>query len=171
MTDMLTPIVYIFRDESLSYFGFISLMNRYMNSLFDRNQIEINNRLDLFNILLNSIDNELWKKINSNKENKFLIYRWLLLDCKREFQKFHHIIRILEIVWINSILYENNQSLFTIFLSISILEEDRRKILSFSNDEDVNKYFFSSSSTNSRSNRSVKRILQRAQIHYFNYKS
>ena len=36
--------------------------------------------IDQFNQLIN----DLWKKIYSNEENSFLVYRWLLLDCKRE---------------------------------------------------------------------------------------
>ncbi|CAF1523854.1 unnamed protein product [Didymodactylos carnosus] len=49
MTDMLTPMVYVFSDESLSYFAFCSLMTRYMSSLFDQDHIEINHRLYFIN--------------------------------------------------------------------------------------------------------------------------
>ncbi|CAF0997129.1 unnamed protein product [Rotaria sordida] len=175
MTDMLTPIVYVFIDESMSYFAFCSLMNRYMSSLFDQDQIEINRRIRLFNLILHSIDNELWNKINVNEENYLYVYRWLLLDCKREFYRFNHVLRVLELVWINSISpfvisqsITNYRSLFTIFICISILQEDRQIIFSYSNDEDLHKYFFSSSSS-SRSHRSTKRILQQAQINYSNY--
>ncbi|CAF1601843.1 unnamed protein product [Rotaria sp. Silwood1] len=176
MTDMLTPIVYVFKDESISYFAFCSLMNRYMNSLFDHDQIEINYRIRLFNLILHLIDEQLWAKINSNEENSLYVYRWLLLDCKREFYQFNHVLRVLELVWINSISnicisssIINNRSLFTIFVCISILQEDRQLIFSYTNEEDLHKYFFSSSSSSSRSHRSTKRILQRAQINYSNY--
>ncbi|CAF3289759.1 unnamed protein product [Rotaria sp. Silwood2] len=175
MTDMLTPIVYVFIDESISYFAFCSLMNRYMSSLFDRDQIEINRRIRLFNLILRSIDDELWNKISFNEENYLYVYRWLLLDCKREFYQFDHVLRVLELVWINSISpfvisqsITNYRSLFTIFVCISILQEDRQIIFSCLNEEDLHKYFFSSSSS-SRSHRSTKRILQRAQINYSNY--
>ncbi len=175
---MLTPIIYVFIDESLSYFAYCSLMTRYMSSLFDKDQTEINHRLYLFNLIFQSIDYELWKKINLNEEDYLFVYRWLLLDCKREFHCFDHVIRVLELVWIYSIPYNysclqsiiNDRSLFTVFLCISILQEDRQKILSCLNEEDLNKYFFSSSSS-SRSHRSTKRILQRAQIYYSNYTS
>jgi hypothetical protein len=170
MTDMLTPIVYVFNDESISYFAFCSLMNRYMSTLFDPDQIEINRRLRLFNLLFRSIDEELWNKMNFNEENYLLTYRWLLLDCKREFYRFDHVLRVLELVWINSIspfCISNYRSIFTIFICISILQEDRQKIFSYSNEEDINKHFFSSSS--STSHRSTKRILQRAQTYYSDY--
>lgn len=174
MSDMLTPIVYVFIDESLSYFAYCSLMNRYMNSLFDLDQIEINRRLYLFNLIFQSIDYELWKKINLNEENSLFVYRWLLLDCKREFHHFENVIHVLELVWIHSMPCSsqstiNDRSLFTVFLCISILQEDRQTIISYLDEEDLHKYFFSSSS--SRSNRSTKNILQRAQIYYSNYTS
>ncbi len=172
---MLTPIVYVFIDESLSYFAYCSLMTRYMNSLFDQDQIEINHRLYLFNLIFQSIDYELWKKININEEDYLFVYRWLLLDCKREFHRFDHIIRVLELIWIHSIPSNfssllstiNDRSLFTVFLCISILQEDRQKIISCLDEEDLHKYFFSSSP--SRSSRSTKQILQRTQIYYSNY--
>ncbi|CAF2082147.1 unnamed protein product [Rotaria magnacalcarata] len=176
MTDMLTPIFYVFMSECLSYFAFCSLMTRYMSLLFDRDQTEIYRRIRLFNSIFRSIDNELWNKIDFHEEDNFYIYRWLLLDCKREFSQFDHVLRVLELVWINAMSpfadsqsKPNTRSLFTIFVCISILQEDRRIILSCSNEEDLYKYFFSSSS--SRSHRSTKRILQRAQLYYSNYKA
>jgi hypothetical protein len=174
MSDMLTPIVYVFVDESLSYFSFCSLMSRYMNSVFDHDQIEINRRLYLFNLIFQSIDYELWKKINLNEEAYLYVYRWLLLDCKREFHQFNQVLRVLELVWIYTIPSSlqstiNDQSLFTIFVCISILQEDRQKLFACSNEEDLHRYF--SSSLSSRSYRSTKRILQRAQIYYSNYTS
>ena len=69
----------------MSYFAFCSLINGYMKSLFDRDEMEINDRLHLFDLIFQSIDQSLWKKISSNEENSLFVYRWLLLDCKREF--------------------------------------------------------------------------------------
>ena len=176
MTDMLTPIVYVFIDESISYFAFCSLIDRYMNSLFDHDQIEIHRRLHLFDVIFQSVDHNLWKKIYSNEENSFLVYRWLLLDCKREFHPFDHVLRALELVWIHSMSSPcqstvDQRGLFSIFLSMSILQEDRQKILDCSTEEDFYEYFYSSSPSSSRSSRSARRILQRAQIYYSNYSS
>jgi hypothetical protein len=41
-------------------------MTRYINSRFDQDQIEINHRHYLFYLIFQSIDYELWKKINLN---------------------------------------------------------------------------------------------------------
>jgi hypothetical protein len=64
---MLTPIVNVFIDEPLSYFAFCSLITRYMS--FDHDQIEINCHLYLFYLIFQSIDYELWKKVNPNEED------------------------------------------------------------------------------------------------------
>lgn len=177
MTDMLTPIVYVFQNESLSYFAYCSLMTRYMNSIFDRDQIEINHRFYLFNLLFQSIDYQLWKTIQLiSGDSYLLVYRWLLLDCKREFDCFDHILRVLEFVWISSIpstysslqRKRNDRSLFTVFLCISILEEDREKICSYSDEEDLHRYFFSSSRSR-RTRQSIEQILERAKLYQSNY--
>ncbi|CAF0952762.1 unnamed protein product [Adineta ricciae] len=178
MSDMLTPIVYVFLDESMSYFAYCSLMTRYMSSLFDRNQIEINHRLYRFDLIFRSIDYELWSQINLNNDqddNSLFVYRWLLLDCKREFHhRFSDVLRVLELIWVNSMsltVTETDRSLFTIFVCISLLEEDRNRILSCSTEDDLHEYFYSSSTSISRSRCSTKRILQRAQNYHASYTS
>ncbi len=107
----------------------------------------------------------------------FFVYCWLLLDCKREFHSFDHVLRSLELVWIYSMFSPcqstmNDRGFFSIFLSISILQEDRQKIFACSTEDHFYEYFYSSSSSSSsRSSRSTRRIFQRAQIYYLNYSS
>ena len=55
-----------------------------------------------------------------------------------------------------------DRGLFSIFLSISILQVDRQKIFDCANEDDYYKYFYSSSSSFSRSSRSTGRSFQRA---------
>lgn len=62
MTDMIAPILYVIRDESLGYACFCALM-RYMGSLFNPDGIAINRRLDLLRKTIRAIDMELWHKI------------------------------------------------------------------------------------------------------------
>lgn len=163
MTDMLTPIVYVFVDEAMSYVAFCSLMSRSMSALFDRDQLEINRRLCLFDLLLHAIDVELWAKLNSNDEDsRLFVYRWLLLDCKREFaRRFDDVLRVLELIWVNS------TPIFPVFVCIAILHEDRPMILACASEEDLHRYFYSTPS--SRSRRATERILHRAQLFYTNY--
>ena len=175
MSDLLTPLVHVFDDESISYILYCSLMSRYLNEHFDREDKEVTRRLNLFHLIVPSIDPELSKIFHTSDSNWFL-YRWFLLDCKREFSRFDDVLRVLELVWLHSIerfaknvFTGNNPSLFISFLSISILQADRRVILSSTSEEELNKYFFSSSSQ--RRQRSTKRILQRAQFYQAIYSS
>ena len=178
---MLTPLVYVFVDESMSYFAYCSLMTRYMTNHFDRDYQEIFRRFHLFHLLIQSIDKELWKQFQINDEENLhlFFYRWFLLDCKREFHHIDQILRLMELTWLysmphfaNSIVTFNSSSIFIVFLSISILQEDRTKIFSFSSDEDFHHYFFSSSlSTRSRSSSAAQRIFHRAQFYSSLYQS
>ncbi|CAF1449603.1 unnamed protein product, partial [Adineta steineri] len=98
MNDMAAPILYVIRDEALAYACFCALM-RYMSPLFHRNGIAMNRRLDLLRKTVQAIDNELWTKIEQcDIGNLMFAYRWLLLDCKREFP-FKDIFRVLETLW------------------------------------------------------------------------
>ncbi|CAF2649969.1 unnamed protein product [Rotaria sp. Silwood2] len=99
MTDMVAPIFYVIRDEPLVYACFSALM-RYMSPLFHSDGIAINRRLDLLRKTIQAIDLELWHTIKQcdNTGNLMFAYRWLLLDCKREFP-FKDIFRVFETLW------------------------------------------------------------------------
>jgi hypothetical protein len=180
MSDMLTPIVYVLADESLSYVAYCSLIDRYMNQHFDCQHVEVSRRLHLFNMIFASIDEQLHDKIQlADDESHMFLYRWFLLDCKREFDRFDHVVRVLELIWLHATprcssptFAVDDTSLFVIFVAISILEEDRHRILSLSSDEDLHRYFFCSSTRRShRSDSATQRILRRAQHYSFTYSS
>ncbi|CAF1043085.1 unnamed protein product [Rotaria sordida] len=98
MTDMVAPIFYVIRDEPLVYACFCALM-RYMSPLFHLDGIAMNRRLDLLRKTIQAIDLELWHKIKQCDTSNFMFaYRWLLLDCKREFP-FKDIFRVFETLW------------------------------------------------------------------------
>lgn len=98
MTDMAAPILYVIRDEALAYACFCSLM-RYMSPLFDSNNQAINRRLDLLRKTIKAIDIDLWKRIEEcDISNLMFAYRWILLDCKREFP-FKDIFSVFECLW------------------------------------------------------------------------
>ena len=56
----------------------------------------MNHHLHLFDVILQSIDNDLWKKI------LFLFIVVYYLIAKREFHSFDHVLRSVEFVWIYS---------------------------------------------------------------------
>lgn len=70
-----------------------------MSPLFQSNGTAMARRLELLRKTLRAIDGELWKKIEQCDISKLMFaYRWLLLDCKREFP-FKDIFRVLETLW------------------------------------------------------------------------
>jgi len=99
MNDMAAALLYVIRDESLTYFCFRALMC-HMSPLFHINGIAMQRRLNLLKKTLQSIDRDLWSKIEQCDVGGKLMftYRWLLLDCKREFP-FKNIFRVLETLW------------------------------------------------------------------------
>ena len=98
MTDMAAPILYVIRDEALAYACFCSLM-RYMSPLFDSNNQAINRRLDLLRKTIKAIDSDLWTRIEEcDISNLMFAYRWILLDCKREFP-FKDVFSVFECLW------------------------------------------------------------------------
>jgi hypothetical protein len=62
MTDMAAPILYVIRDEALTYACFCALM-RYMTPLFHSNGVAVNRRLDLLRKTIRTIDSDLWQQI------------------------------------------------------------------------------------------------------------
>ncbi|CAF3455582.1 unnamed protein product [Rotaria socialis] len=98
MNDMAAPILYVIPDESLAYACFCAIM-RHMTSIFHPNGIGMNRRLDLLRKTIRAIDLELWTKIEQcDIGNLMFTFRWLLLDCKREFP-FKDTFRVFETIW------------------------------------------------------------------------
>lgn len=130
MNDMAAPILFVVRDESLAYECFCALM-RYMRPLFHSNGLAMNRRLDLLRKTIGAIDIELWKKIEQCDISKLIFtYRWLLLDCKREFP-FKDIFRVLECLWASIAIEKfeaNNDDLF--YDKDDLVSEHRSSVMS-----------------------------------------
>ena len=62
MNDMAAAILYVVRDEALTYVCFCALM-RHMSPLFHANGLAMKRRLDLLKKTLRAIDVDLWTKI------------------------------------------------------------------------------------------------------------
>lgn len=125
---MAAPILYVIRDEALAYACFCALM-RYMSPLFHPNGVAMTRRLDLLRTTIQAIDADLWLKIKQydvgkhseacvrlsfirrfTLGNMMFTYRWLLLDCKREFP-FKDILRVFDTLWASLPVdrFESNQ--------------------------------------------------------------
>lgn len=79
MTDMAAPILYVIRDEPLSYDCFCALM-RHMNRLFHSDGQAIRRRLDLLRKTLRAIDIELWTKIERCDIGKSTLNLWRKIE-------------------------------------------------------------------------------------------
>lgn len=74
MNDMAAALLYVIRDESLTYFCFRALMC-HMSPLFHTNGIAMQRRLNLLKKTLQSIDRDLWSKIEQCDVGKLFILK------------------------------------------------------------------------------------------------
>ncbi len=98
MSDMLSPLLFVLREEPLSYICFKSLMKR-CSSNFDILSEEIANKIGLLTALIARYDSVFWMYLMQyGVDQLFFTYRWLLIECKREFP-FNDSLRVLEVMW------------------------------------------------------------------------
>jgi hypothetical protein len=108
MSDLLSPLLFVLRDEALAYLCFCSLMKR-CKSNFDVSSDAFKSKMKLIGALLYKYDPEFWSYLHLEEETDLsFVYRWLLIECKREFS-FSDSIRVLEVMWstLNNIHHEN----------------------------------------------------------------
>jgi len=98
MNDYASALLYVMREESLAYVCFCSVMKRIRGN-FTTDGITIGTKLLHLKVLLKAIDPVYWSFFEScDAVNLFFTYRWLLLECKREFP-FNDALRVLEVMW------------------------------------------------------------------------
>jgi hypothetical protein len=110
MSDLLSPLLYVLRDEALSYLCFCSLMKRCKLN-FDASSESFRIKVKLIEALLYKYDPEFWSYLHMDEEtNLSFVYRWLLIECKREFS-FNDSLRVLEVMWstLNPCQYDDDQ--------------------------------------------------------------
>ena len=105
MSDLLSPLLYVTKDEALSYVCFCALMDRCDYDVFsDRISVKI----ELLTCLLRRYDAEFWAYlVRVGAEQLLFVYRWLLIECKREFS-LDDALSALEVMW--STIAPNNSS-------------------------------------------------------------
>lgn len=85
MSDLLSPLFYVLRDEALAYTCFAALLERCAPN-FCVHSDSIALKIKLLAALLARYDPELWAHlVNVGADQMLFVYRWLLLECKREF--------------------------------------------------------------------------------------
>lgn len=122
MSDLLSPILFILRNEAHAYICFCSLMKR-LKTNFSIHSDTIELKIKLLQLLLKEYDPQFWEYLeNVGASHILYVYRWLLLESKREFS-FTESLRVFEIMWstLNTIevddieqlcLFEDDTSIF-----------------------------------------------------------
>lgn len=117
MTDLLSPIYYIFQDNALSFWCFVKFMER-MERNFVRDQSGMKNQMLVLTELVQFMLPDLYLHLEKCDSNQlFFFFRMLLVWFKREFE-FNDTIRLWEIFWTNHYTSE-----FHLFFALSILSK------------------------------------------------
>ncbi|ODV98314.1 hypothetical protein PACTADRAFT_48097 [Pachysolen tannophilus NRRL Y-2460] len=136
MTDLLAPIYYILRDESLSFWCFTKFMIR-MERNFLRDQSGMRAQMNTLNELVQFMLPELYihlEKADSN--NLFFFFRMLLVWFKREFQ-YDDVLKLWEVL-----LTDYYSSQFHLCICLGLLSKHEKIIMKHLDQFDqVLKYF------------------------------
>ncbi|EDO16221.1 hypothetical protein Kpol_1014p41 [Vanderwaltozyma polyspora DSM 70294] len=136
MTDLLSPIYYIIRDEALSFWCFVNFMER-MERNFMRDQSGIRDQMltlsSLCQIMLPQLSSHLSK---CDSSNLFFCFRMILVWFKREFE-FNDVCSIWEIF-----LTDYYSSQFQLFFMLAILQKNSNAVIqNLSQFDQILKYF------------------------------
>ncbi|RNA19111.1 TBC1 domain family member 25 [Brachionus plicatilis] len=98
MSDLLSPLLYVLQDEPLAYHCFCALMARCSQS-FQITSDSITSKIRLLASLIQKFDPDLWAYLSQvGAEQLLFVYRWLLIECKREFP-FGDSLLVFEVMW------------------------------------------------------------------------
>jgi len=123
MSDLLSPILYVMKDESEAFWCFAALMER-MAPNFHRDQNGMQAQLSALSKLVQLLDTPLHDYFKQNEcLNYFFCFRWILICFKREFD-YHDVLRLWEVLW-SHYLSEH----FHLYMCVTILKRNRRKIM------------------------------------------
>ncbi|KHJ48629.1 TBC domain protein [Trichuris suis] len=119
MSDLLSPLVYIFGDEVDSFWAFVGFMNRCERNFYS-DQLSIKTQLKQLKCLLEVVDPELSDYFHRNgSQNMFFCFRWILILFKREFS-FEDIFLLWEVMQTET----KKVTLQTIFCATQVLWTD-----------------------------------------------
>ncbi|KAF5175973.1 Tbc1 domain family member [Thalictrum thalictroides] len=123
MSDLLSPILFVMKDESESFWCFVSLMER-LGPNFNRDQNGMHSQLFALSKLVELLDSPLHNYFRQNDcLNYFFCFRWVLIQFKREFD-FEKMMRLWEVLWTHY-LSEH----FHLYVCVAILKKHRSKII------------------------------------------
>ncbi|KAI3920376.1 hypothetical protein MKX01_000715 [Papaver californicum] len=123
MSDLLSPILFVMKDEQESFWCFVALMER-LGPNFNRDQAGMHSQLFALSKLVELLDSPLHNYFKQNDcLNYFFCFRWVLIQFKRELE-YEETMLLWEVLWTHH-LSEH----FHLYLCVAILKRQRKKIM------------------------------------------
>lgn len=123
MSDLLSPILYIMKDEAEAFWCFSALMER-MASNFHLDQNGMHSQLLSLRKLVQLLDPPLYDYLRSRDcLNFFFCFRWILIHFKREFA-YDNVLRLWEVLWTRHL-----SDYFHLYICVAVLKRHRRRII------------------------------------------
>nr|GEV34254.1 TBC1 domain family member 17-like isoform X1 [Tanacetum cinerariifolium] len=123
MSDLLSPILFIMKDESEAFWCFVSLLER-LGPNFNRDQNGMHSQLFALSKLVELLDAPLHNYFKQNDcLNYFFCFRWILIQFKRQFE-YEKTLRLWEVLWTH---YPTEH--LHLYVCIAILKRHRVKIM------------------------------------------
>ncbi|PKA48873.1 hypothetical protein AXF42_Ash016389 [Apostasia shenzhenica] len=123
MSDLLSPILFVMRDESEAFWSFVALMER-LGPNFNRDQNGMHSQLFALSKLVELLDHPLHNYFRqADCLNYFFCFRWILIQFKREFE-YDKVMHLWEVLWTHY-LSEH----FHLYICVAVLKRHRMKIM------------------------------------------
>ncbi|XP_074568603.1 uncharacterized protein LOC141825109 [Curcuma longa] len=123
MSDLLSPILYVMKDESESFWCFTALMER-LGPNFNRDQSGMHSQLFALSKLVELLDIPLHNYFKQKDcLNYFFCFRWILIQFKREFE-YEKILQLWEVLWTHYLSEHLH-----LYMCVAILKRHRNKIM------------------------------------------
>ncbi|KAK9076740.1 hypothetical protein SSX86_005074 [Deinandra increscens subsp. villosa] len=130
MSDLLSPILFIMKDESEAFWCFVHLLER-LGPNFNRDQSGMHSQLFALSKLVELLDSPLHNYFKQNDcLNYFFCFRWLLIQFKRQVYslslefEYETTLRLWEVLWTH---YPSEH--IHLYVCIAILKRHRDKIM------------------------------------------
>ncbi|XP_057967405.1 uncharacterized protein LOC131157348 [Malania oleifera] len=123
MSDLLSPILFVMKDESESFWCFVALMER-LGPNFNRDQNGMHSQLFALSKLVELSDSPLHNYFKQNDcLNYFFCFRWILIQFKREFE-YEKTMRLWEVLWTRHLSEHLH-----LYVCVAVLKRYRNKIM------------------------------------------
>ncbi|KFK26862.1 hypothetical protein AALP_AA8G303600 [Arabis alpina] len=123
MSDYLSPILFVMKDESESFWCFVALMER-LGPNFNRDQNGMHTQLFALSKLVELLDLPLHNYFKQNDcLNYFFCFRWILIQFKREFE-YEKTMLLWEVLWTHYLSEHLH-----LYVCVAILKRCRSKIM------------------------------------------